>query len=216
MRFAGWDAEDFEVFAIPDFAGRMAEIRARVRPKLLALGDDLTPAIEAEVGLPTFRHVAQHMRRRVNPPEETWVAYTRDKKGYKRWTHFRIAVSAAGLRVTVFVEDDADDKPGFGAQLQSGAEEILGALGPGAPVLWYTLDSGGPVEHAAITDAALRDLGASLQRLKTAKFQAGVSLPRDEAVRLSPAEFEAWALKQVRLLKPLYLAAARPENGAGG
>jgi hypothetical protein len=55
----------------------------------------------------------------------------------------------------------------------------------------------------------VRELGAALKRLKTAKFQAGVALPREAALRLTPAEFEAWALDQVRLLKPLYLAGAQ-------
>jgi hypothetical protein len=79
----------------------MAAIRGTLRPKLVALGDDLTSAVEELTGIPTFPHVAQHMRRRVHPPEETWVAFARDRKGYKRWTHFRVAVSGAGVRVTL-------------------------------------------------------------------------------------------------------------------
>src|SRR5262245_29548732 len=93
MNFPGWTAADFELFAIPDFPGRMGEIRSRLRPKLLMLAEDMTPVLSEIVGQPVFPHVAQHMRRRVNPPEETWAAWCRDKKGYKRWTHYRIAVS---------------------------------------------------------------------------------------------------------------------------
>ena len=199
MRFAGFDSNDFEVFSIPDFAGRMGGIRGRVRPRLIELGDDLAGKIEEVVGLPTFPHVAQHMRRRVNPPDETWVAFCRDRKGYKRWTHYRVAVSGEGVRVTVFVEDDADDKAQFGAALERSAARL--AI---PSVEWYTLDSrtGGV--------PALKELGKKLQRLKTAKFQAGVPLPRSEAVRMEPAAFEEWAVEQVKLLKPLYLAGADP------
>ena len=208
MDFPGFEPNDFEVFSIPDFEGRMGGIRSRVRPKLVALGDDLTAPIESALEMPTFPHVAQHMRRRVNPPPETWVAFTRDRKGYKRWTHYRVAISGAGVRVTVFVEDDADDKPQFGARLHSGGAKLLSGLGNGAPILWYTLEEE-PVPHPQVSARTLEELGAKLQRAKTAKFQAGVPLPAAEAVRLKPAAFEEWALEQVRLLKPLYVAGAQ-------
>jgi uncharacterized protein YktB (UPF0637 family) len=209
VQFPGFEPGDFELFAIPDFAGRMAEIRARVRPKLIALGDDLTDRISAVVGMDTFPHVAQHMRRRVNPPEETWVAFTRDKRGYKRWTHYRIAISGRGLRVTVFVEDDADDKPQLGQNLQAAGTQVLKALGD-TPVLWYTLDGAEPVPQSDVKPQALRELGSTLQRLKTVKFQAGVPLSHGDAVKLSPEKFESWALQQIGALKPLYLAGATP------
>jgi uncharacterized protein YktB (UPF0637 family) len=206
VEFTGFEPDDFDVFSIPEFADRMAAIRARIRPKLLALGEDLGDKLEALVESPLFPHTAQHMRRRVNPPQETWVAFCRDRKGYKRWTHFRVAVSAAGVRVTVFVEDDADDKPQFGVNLQRGAPELLEALGSASPILWYTLGDAGAVPQAEITPERLQALGASLQRLKTIKFQAGIPLPRNRAAEKSPQQFEEWVMEQVAILKPLYLA----------
>ncbi len=210
MRFEGFTEQDFDLFSIADFAGRMAEIRATLRPKLVALGDDLTGAIEEELGAPTFPHVAQHMRRRVNPPAETWVAFGRDKKGYKRWTHYRVAVSGSGVRVTVFVEDDADDKAPFGTCLADSADGLLKALGPQAPVQWYTFGTAG-MPHSQVTAEVLRAQGSALQRLKTLKFQAGVPLTRAEALKMAPEAFETWAMEQVRVLKPLYLAGTGQE-----
>jgi len=204
MEFEGFAAADFDVFAIDDFEGRMAGIRASIRPKLAALGADLAADVEEAAGAPLFPHVAQHMRRRVNPPAETWVAFARDKLGYKRWTHYRVAVSGAGVRVTVFVEDDADDKAQFGANLEAAAEPLLKKL-RNAPVQWYTLAEE-PVRQAELTTARLAEVGASLQRLKTAKFQAGAAIPRDQAIALGAEGFEAWALEHARILRPLYLA----------
>lgn len=210
MHFSGFDPKDFDVFTIGDFAGRMGAIRTQVRPHLAALGADLAEKIEEAAGIPTFPHVAQHMRRRVNPPAETWVAFGRDKKGYKRWTHYRVAVSEAGLRVTVFVEDDADDKTPFGAALQRSGDRILKLMGDQAPVLWYTLGGEAAAPHGQVTAGALQELGARLQRLKTLKFQAGVPLPRTRVAGMKPAELEAWIMEQVEVLKPLYLAGAQP------
>jgi uncharacterized protein YktB (UPF0637 family) len=208
MTFPGWTAADFDLFAIPDFPGRMAEIRARLRPKLLALAEDLTPALTEIVGQPVFPHVAQHMRRRVNPPDETWVAWCRDKKGYKRWTHYRIAVSGAGVRTTVFVEDDADDKEAFAAALQSDARKLMRALGKSAPILWYTFGKA-PIPQKRATAETLVEGGAALARLKLQKFQAGIQITREEALGQSPEAFEEWASGQMAVLKPLYLLGRR-------
>jgi uncharacterized protein YktB (UPF0637 family) len=203
MNFPGWTAADFDLFAIPDFPGRMAEIRARLRPKLLTLAEDLKPVLTEIVGQPVFPHVAQHMRRRVNPPEETWAAWCRDKKGYKRWTHYRIAVSGSGVRTTVFVEDDADDKEAFGEALQSDARKLMRGLGKSAPILWYTFGKA-PIPQKKATAETLFEGGKTLARLKLQKFQAGIEISREEALGLSPEGFEAWASEQMRVLKPLY------------
>jgi hypothetical protein len=204
--FEGFGAEDFEVFSIPDFAARMGEIRARVRPKLLALGEDLCGSMEEALGSPLFPHVAQHMRRRVHPPEETWAAFARDRKGYKRWTHYRIAVGKSGVRVAVFVEDDADDKAQMGANLAEAGGDILRRLGSEAPLRWSVPGGEVPIAQASVTPEMLRQLGSALQLRKGLKFQTWVPLSTEAAIAMGPERFEAWALEQVRLLKPLYLA----------
>ena len=208
MTFTGWTPTDFDLFSIPDFPRRMAEIRARLRPKLLTLAEDLTPGLSEIVGQPVFPHVAQHMRRRVNPPEETWVAWCRDKKGYKRWTHYRIAVSGRGIRTTVFVEDDADDKEPFAAALQSDARKLMRALGKSAPIVWYTFGKE-PIPQKKATAETLIQGGESLARVKLQKFQAGIQITREEALAQSPEAFKGWAAEQMNLLKPLYLLGRR-------
>ena len=188
---------------VPDFAGRMTEIRARVKPKLAALGADLTGQIGDAVGGPMYPHVAQHMRRRVNPPPETWVAFCRDKKGYKRWTHFRIAVSGDGVRVTTFVEDDADDKPVIAAALLSKPTGIIRKLDRDSGLLWYTFGKK-PIRHKRITAAVIASEAERLGRVKLEKFQAGVPLAADDALAMSPEQFEEWVMAQIRVEAPLY------------
>src|SRR5262245_15589126 len=111
MPFQGLSPTLFEIFTLPEFGARMGAIRADLRPELLALGEELAPELSAILAQTVYPHAAAHMRRRINPPNETWVAFARDARGYKRWTHLRVAASEAGVRVVTFVEDDADDKP---------------------------------------------------------------------------------------------------------
>ena len=117
VTFPGFRPSDFDTFCIPDFAARMGAIRAELRPKLCALAETLAPQLATVVSGPVYAHTAAHMRRRTNPPPATWAAFGRSPKGYKRFVHFRVAINDSGLRVTVHVEDDADDKATFAAAL---------------------------------------------------------------------------------------------------
>lgn len=199
--FDGFYPADFDLFAIPDFAGRMAEIRSRLRPRLAILAAELAPRLGGLVAGEIHPHVAQHMRRRVNPPAETWAAFCRDRRGYKRWTHFRVAVSGEGIRATVFVEDDADDKPRLADSLARHGAGLLTRLP--LEVRWYTLDS--PDRPTAAT---LREASRRLSRVKLEKFQAGIPLDRQDALAMSGAEFVEWAECRFALLEPLYRAGA--------
>src|SRR2546425_1635362 len=84
---------DFKVFDVEGFRPRMAELRSRVRPKLEVLGKSLAPAVSRSLGGEVFAHVAKHARRTVNPPDDTWVAFSPDARGYKKHCHFKVAVS---------------------------------------------------------------------------------------------------------------------------
>src|SRR5881296_1569860 len=117
---------DFKVFDAKGFQPRMAEIRSRVRPKLEALGKSLAPALSRSLGGEVFAHVARHARRTVNPPDDTWVAFSPDARGYKKHCHFKVAVSRRCVRFLFEVgPEHADKKRWAGAWKRS-----AGKLGP--------------------------------------------------------------------------------------
>src|SRR5439155_20985953 len=126
---------------------------------LLALAGELVPSLSQVLGGTLFPHAAAHMRRRVNPPAETWAAFARDARGYKRWTHLRVAVSEAGVRVVVFVEDDADDKPALVAAFRQRAPKLAAALGD-PRLTWYSLaPEGGAPPAGSLPAVQLVTLG---------------------------------------------------------
>jgi uncharacterized protein YktB (UPF0637 family) len=89
---SGFTAADFDVFTIPGFAPRMTALKAQVSPKLAAIGAELAPKLSALIGEPIFPHVAKHMRRTVNPPDVTWVAFSTNARGYKAHPHFQVGL----------------------------------------------------------------------------------------------------------------------------
>src|SRR5438552_3228625 len=98
MPSSTFGAADFKVFDVKGFQARMGEIRTRIRPKLEMLGARLAPDLQRTTGESTFAHVARHARRTVNPPDDTWVAFAGDARGYKKHCHFKVAVSRSGVR----------------------------------------------------------------------------------------------------------------------
>src|SRR5207245_8837064 len=103
-------AGDFKIFDVKGFKARMTEIRARVRPKLDAFGESLTPSISRSVGGDVFAHVAKHARRTVNAPDDTWVAFGPDARGYKQHCHFKVSVSRGYVRFLFEVGPEHPDK----------------------------------------------------------------------------------------------------------
>src|SRR5881628_2364084 len=111
MPSSTFGAADFKVFDVKGFQARMNEIRARIRPKLETLGGRLAPELQRTTGESTFTHVAKHARRRVNPPDDTWVAFAGDARGYKKHCHFKLAVSRCGVRFLFEIGPEHDDDP---------------------------------------------------------------------------------------------------------
>jgi uncharacterized protein YktB (UPF0637 family) len=206
MSFEGWTEDDFAVFEIEGFEERMPALKARLTPKLKAIGEALAPRLRAETGLEFHAKVAQHMRRRVNPPEETWVAFSRNTRGYKPYVHLRVSVNAEAAKVVCHVDDDADDLPAFGSRLKKRAAEMAAFFAAHPQVRCYNLRSadGEPLSGAALDRKALVNLSARLPRLRGEHIHFAIRHPRAEAVAMRPEAFLDTTLKELDLLLPLY------------
>ena len=119
MAGLGFTPTDFAVFKIQGFSARMQEIYARVRPKLMRLGDELAPELARKLHLEFFPHVARHARRTLNPPPETWAAFGPSPKGYKRYGYLALCISGAGLHARMVVKAEADRRPEIARGLKS-------------------------------------------------------------------------------------------------
>lgn len=186
-----------QIFEIPGFAERMGPIRQVVRPGLKRLADRLADLMNRR-DLPVFPHVASHMRRRVNPPVETWLALGPQKRGYKAFGHFGVFIGKDGCSVRFVVKDEA-----------AGPKKILGAwLGHDREAKqWFArqkdLRDFDAVHGTAIPAPPLgkkpAELGERLETLKTSGLDLGFPVPFG-----MPVEDLAGTLER---LSPLYRAA---------
>src|SRR5580704_6026464 len=103
----------------------MEMIYALVRPKLIRLGDELAPELARKLHLELFPHVARHIRRTVNPPPETWVAFGPSPRGYKRYGYLALCISGVGLHARAVVKSEADKRPEMACSLKAHSAKLV-------------------------------------------------------------------------------------------
>ncbi len=92
MSFTGFQIEDFQTFHIEGLVPRMQAIRTRIQPKFRAISDQVLETLAIHCGNDMFLHIAQHARRKTNPPIDTWMAIAASKRGYKMLPHFQVGL----------------------------------------------------------------------------------------------------------------------------
>jgi uncharacterized protein YktB (UPF0637 family) len=206
FRFEGLPRVVFEVFQIPDFDGRMAAIRREVTPRLEALGRLLAPDLSRLLEEPVYPHVAKHLRRRVNPPDDTWVAWGPSPRGYKATPHFEAGVSAAGVFARFVIKPEGQGlKPALLDAVSPATLEELQI--PSGGLFWYRGDHGQdplPVDTLAADWPMLRSRAAQAQN----SIAVGEALPRDRAEQAGTA-LASWVLEAVGHAAPLYRLARK-------
>jgi uncharacterized protein YktB (UPF0637 family) len=204
--FTGFTAADFDGFTLPTLDERMAFIKSGPRPKLEALGDDLAPVLTELCGHPIYPKVAMHARRKVNPPNDTWVAWSANPRGYKMMPHFQVGLWHTHAFIQAGVIYEAEGRPTFSRNLLANQSALRAAI-PGH-YRWledYTRPEG--IRHSDMTPEDFYRIAGRLLTRKEADCMVGLSVDRDEVIRLGPA-FEDLALKTMKTLLPIYSLAS--------
>ncbi len=206
MGFTGFTATDFKVFDLTGFQPRMSAIRSQIRPKLDALGADLLPDVSRLTGQETFAHVAKHARRTVNPPEDTWVAFGPDKRGYKKHCHFKVAISRRCVRFLFEAGPEFADKKKWSAAWKKTVGRQAPALRQAKGLAWFKN------EHDEKSAAILADLkseeiarlGDELTRTRDGQFVLGRLVSEPDALKWGPDEYRKAARATFEALAPFY------------
>ena len=206
MPSAAFGPTDFKVFEVKGVRPRMAEIRARLRPKLETIGKSLAPAVAHSVGGDTFAHVAKHARRTVNPPDDTWVAFAPDKRGYKKHCHFKVAISRHSVRFLFEAGPEHADKKRWLAAWKRHAPKLAPVLRRAKGLAWFKNEHDEePAGYLAdLTAEALARLGDELVRTRDGQLVLGRAVVAEDAGRWKPAQYSHAARETFQILAPLY------------
>jgi uncharacterized protein YktB (UPF0637 family) len=197
---------DFKVFDVKGFQPRMAQLRERIRPKLETLGQSLAPAIAHTTATGTFAHVAKHARRTVNPPDDTWVAFGPEPRGYKKHPHFKVAISRHAVRFLFEVGPEHQDKKRWAAAWRKNAPKLAPVLRRIKGLGWFKNEHDDePAGMLADLDTeAFATLADELTRVRDGQLVLGRAVEATEAGTWSDAECRDAALDTFRVLAPLY------------
>ncbi|WP_018132672.1 YktB family protein [Effusibacillus pohliae] len=200
--FTGWEQEDFAVFEIEGLGPRMEALKARVRPKFEAIGAALAPDLSAHYGEEFFVHVAKHARRTTNPPNDSWVSFAANPRGYKMMPHFQIGLWATHAFVQFAIIYECVNKREFGEKLARNWPAIKAEIPP--HMLWYDDHvKPEPVPHTEM-DEKIGDFTRRLMHNKNGELLVGIEIPREEAVAMSGEAFLDKARQTIFELAPLY------------
>ena len=206
MPSAAFVPADFKVFDVTGFQARMDEIRTRIRPKLEVIGKSLAPAVSHSVGDETFAHVAKHARRTVNPPDDTWVAFAPDQRGYKKHGHFKVALSRHCVRFLFEIGPEHADKKHWAAAWKKSAGKVTPVLRRVEGLAWFENehDEMPAAVLAEMAPDALVVLADAVARKREGQLVLGRTVAAEQASRWNEAQYRRAALDTFRALVPLY------------
>jgi uncharacterized protein YktB (UPF0637 family) len=200
----GFTQREFDVFDLPTFQTRMPAIRAEITPRLKALGEQLAPRLEEATGREIHPHVAQHLRRTVNPPIETWAAFSPSARAYKPFIHLRVAINGAGVKVVCHLEEDSDDKETFAENLKRNAAALAVYLAQ-HPEIHPMVPRGSLTDAEMGRDkAALATLADRLARVKAQDASFSIAFPRTDPALATGDTLVAASFAAMRTLLPIY------------
>lgn len=200
MTFTGFTKKDFSTFQLTELDERMAAIQDRIQPKFKQLGGELTDDLSALLGEEMFLHIARHARRKVNPPNDTWLAIANNKRGYKQHPHFQVGLFDDHVFIWLAFIYELPGKQTI-AETFLKNQKTLKKIVP--PEYVVSLDH---LKKDAQTWADL-DLEQSLQRfrdVKKAEFLIGLHISSEDPILEDGDAFYAIVKETFKTLIPVY------------
>jgi len=181
--FKGFDRSAFDTFHIHGLDDRMTAIKERIQPNFRAIGEAVSPDLTMLLGEDVHVHIARHARRTVNPPNDTWMAFSPDKRGYKKHPHFQVGLFDDHLFIWLAYIYELPNKGRYAEKMLAQLDR-LEALPEDYVVSYDHMKKDATPVHEA-------DLTAGLKRfrdVKKAEFLVGRHIPAEEASKMGPED----------------------------
>lgn len=205
MTFAGFAEKDFETFDIDGLEERMGEIRNRIQPKFQEAGTELVQFLSSKLEQDMFLHIAQHARRSVNPPDDTWFAIAANKRGYKKHPHFQVGLFDDHVFVWFALIYELPNKKAIAEEMLNNKNELLSL----PEEFMFSLD------HTKKEASSIQELNEDhlvrFRDVKKAEFLIGKQFDSDEPIVRNGQSFITEVKKTYEKLLPFYTLAASAE-----
>ncbi len=203
MTLQTFKEKDFAVFSVDGLEERMNAIKTNIHPKLEALGEQFSHYLSEQTGEAFFYHVAKHARRKVNPPNDTWVAFSTNKRGYKMLPHFQIGLWGTHAFIYFGLIYECPQKV-------EAAHAFLGHLNdlktniPNDFVWSIDHTKPGAKPHNMLEANELQKMIERLATIKKAELLVGIHISPEEFSTLTDEQFLTKVEATMQSLLPLY------------
>ena len=187
--------QSFDAFALETLEERMEKIRSEIQPVFQTIGEAAIPLFEESCQEPFYLHIAQHRRRTVYPPAETWAGIGPNKRGYKMDAHFQIGINQAYVFVWLSVIDQPKNQATI-AESWLAQKELFDQL----PADFTLSPDHTKYDHSPI--AKWPTYLERLQKVKKSELQIGKIFPKEMIEDVEMADI----LAVYQTLLPLYHA----------
>jgi uncharacterized protein YktB (UPF0637 family) len=203
MSFNGFTIEDFNVFLIDGLEARMSALKENIRPNLEDLGEYFAPVLASLTGDEMFVHVAKHARRTINPPKDTWVAFSSNPRGYKMMPHFQIGLWHTHLFIWFAVIYEAPQKDIIAARFSKRLTKIRKEIPK--DFVW-SVDHTKPetIDHGKLSKDEVLSLFDRLQNVKKAELLCGYTIDKEKVIQLGSDELIRQIEEIFQRVAPLY------------
>ncbi|MFJ8412793.1 YktB family protein [Bacillus paramycoides] len=203
MTLQTFTSTDFEVFTVDGLEERMSAIKTNIHPKLEALGEQFAEYLSQQTDDNFFYHVAKHARRKVNPPNDTWVAFSTNKRGYKMLPHFQIGLWGTHAFIYFGLIYECPQK----VETAHALLEHLNDLKTNIPndFVWSIDHTKPGVKlHETLETEDLQKMIERLATVKKAELLVGIHISPEEFSAMTNEQFLAKIESTMQSLLPLY------------
>ncbi|KRE90494.1 hypothetical protein ASG89_09415 [Paenibacillus sp. Soil766] len=203
MSFTGFTQHDFDTFAIEGLDGRMAAIQERIQPKFKALGDVLAAELSVQSGTEMFLHIAKHLRRKINPPVDTWMAICPNKRGYKQVPHFQVGLFDDRVFIWLALIYELPNKSNIAKTYMNNLNLIQAEI-PKDFLLSFDHMKKDATPVSLLDTKGWNEALTRFRDVKKAELLMGRNLRFDDPVLTNPAELQRLIEQTFEKLIPLY------------
>lgn len=184
----------FKIFEIEGLEPRMKAIRSGIQPIFQEIGNlFLTELSNKWPSQNFYLHIAQHRRRTTYAPENTWLAISTQKRGYKMEPHFQLGIWPNYVFVYLSIIDQPKAQQKYVQRL--------------AQISKFPTDFVLSKNHTTSDFYNLTEVSNALERLKTVKkseFEVGRTWSNDQFNGCRDEKLRNEMLKTLQELMPLY------------
>lgn len=148
-------------------------------------------------------HIARHARRKVNPPQDTWLSICSNKRGYKAHPHFQLGLFDDHLFLWLALIYEVPNKQNIASAYLNRLEDVTAAV-PASFVVSQDHMKKEAVAAGEISEADWRAAFVRFRDVGKAELLIGRHLAADHEVLRSEDELAAFALSTYETLLPLY------------